>query len=59
MWRTILVLLAFTKTTYMAKNKQKFSIEELVNNRFPYKLSSDIDLDPCKSGELIIIFFNS
>lgn len=28
----------------------KFTIEQLINNVYPHKISNDIDLDPCKSG---------
>lgn len=29
----------------------RFTIEELVNTRFPSRISDDIDLDPCKGGK--------
>lgn len=28
-----------------------WTIEDLMNSNFPLKISDDIDLDPCKSGE--------
>jgi hypothetical protein len=31
----------------------KFTIDELVNSRFPSRISDDIDLDPCKGGKSI------
>lgn len=39
---------------YTVKNiGGKFSIEQLMNNVYPHKISNDIDLDPCKSGKPI------
>jgi hypothetical protein len=29
----------------------RFTIDELVNSRFPSRISDDIDLDPCKGGK--------
>lgn len=29
----------------------KFTKEQLLNTKFPHKISNDIDLDPCKSGK--------
>lgn len=28
----------------------KFSIDELLSSKFEFKISEDIDMDPCKSG---------
>lgn len=33
-------------TTY----HNKFSIDELLSSKYDYKISEDIDMDPCKSG---------
>jgi hypothetical protein len=29
----------------------RFTIDELLNSRFPSRISDDIDLDPCKGGK--------
>jgi hypothetical protein len=29
----------------------RFTIDELINTRFPSRISDDIDLDPCKGGK--------
>lgn len=49
---TLLFILfgCWTKTA-AERQKNKFTVEDLVNSHFPTKLSSDIDLDPCKSGK--------
>lgn len=37
--------------------KSKFSIDQLLANKFENKISNDIYLDPCKSSELMRIFW--
>lgn len=40
-----------TRVTRKHDQKSKFSLEELIENKFPRKLSGDINMDPCKSGK--------
>lgn len=34
----------------------KYTIDELLTNNFPKKITNDLDLDPCKAGKLIRYF---
>lgn len=38
-----------------SNSHNKFSIKELLSRKFDYKISDDIDMDPCKSSELAIV----
>jgi hypothetical protein len=37
----------------------RFTIDELVNSRFPSRISDDIDLDPCKGGKSLQLCENN
>lgn len=38
----------------------KYSIDDLLSNKFEYKTSEDIDMDPCKAGKnFYILHFHS
>lgn len=39
-------------------NASLFTIEELIVNTFPYRISNDIDIDPCKAGKYWLILVN-
>lgn len=56
------LLLILTKTHGFILNEtiyvsdlrsSKFTIDELLNGHFSYKISDDIDMDPCKAGKAI------
>lgn len=34
----------------------KYTIDELINGKFTYKVSDDIDMDPCKASKYICLF---
>lgn len=44
------LLLSYEKRAADFKH-HKYSIDELLNSDFEYKVSDDIDMDPCKSGK--------
>lgn len=35
----------------------KYTIDDLLNGQFSYKISDDIDMDPCKASEFYNLFF--
>lgn len=39
------------------KHHSKYSIEDLLNSKFEKRVSNDIDMDPCKAGELNTIMY--
>lgn len=46
------VLIAITlQNADLNTSQSTFSVEQLLNSVFPTKVSSDIDLDPCKAGK--------
>ncbi|KAL0280907.1 UNVERIFIED_CONTAM: hypothetical protein PYX00_002062 [Menopon gallinae] len=49
-WSLLWIFLACCGNVSVKKPKSKFTVEELLNTRFPYAISSDIDADPCKSA---------
>lgn len=44
-----------TKPTERHQQGSKFSVSTLTSTQFPTKISSDIDLDPCKSSKLCFL----
>lgn len=41
----------------IVKRSFKFTAEELLNTKFSNKISNDVDVDPCKAGNLIGEFY--
>jgi hypothetical protein len=41
---------SFNNETFLIH--KKYSIEDLMSQTFPTTISNDIDMDPCKAGEL-------
>lgn len=40
------------QTIFATQHRQsKFTIDDLLNGQFSYKISEDIDMDPCKAGK--------
>ena len=35
---------------------KKFTSDQLIYTDFPTKISTDIDLDPCKAGKIFFLF---
>lgn len=56
--RAMLVALALVASLSLVfcNRTSKFTIEELMSTTFPTLLSSDIDLDPCKAGNIFVGF---
>lgn len=63
MWWKVFVFLLFlnlvncltlSNYTVTQKHRQgtKYTSEELLTKRFPRKISNDVDLDPCKAGNI-------
>nr|XP_018916792.1 PREDICTED: tolloid-like protein 1 [Bemisia tabaci] len=51
---SVLLLLCFHPTKAARKNaKSQFTIEYLTQRKFPYAISDDIYLDPCKASEFL------
>ncbi|XP_037943329.1 transcriptional regulator ovo-like [Teleopsis dalmanni] len=49
--RNMLLMSSYESSTKRPYHS-KFTIEELLNTKFEKKISNDIDMDPCKAGEL-------
>ena len=45
-----LVVAAVVTLTLVTYSHAEFTIHELMNKRFPHRISGDIYLDPCKAG---------
>lgn len=38
-------------TVYRTNGTVRFTVDDLTSYVFPHKISSDIDIDPCKAGK--------
>lgn len=48
-----------TKTTTTSSHSykgSKYTIDDLINRKFSYKISNDIDMDPCKASTYSTLF---
>lgn len=46
------------QTLYTTEHRQsKFTIDDLLNGQYSFKISDDIDMDPCKAGKYYSSFF--
>jgi hypothetical protein len=46
-----LVFCWMTSDSALASGRTAFTYQDLINSRFPTKVSSDLNMDPCKTGQ--------
>lgn len=45
-----------TRTSSHSYKGSKYTIDDLINRKFSYKISNDIDMDPCKASTYSTLF---